>query len=574
MMKRWIFVPAFGIALGLMVSWIDFPFQGLFYNLMMRVRGVQPVDPAIVLAMLPTSDSPVETEDSWVLPLHQFLLKLKSRNPRAVVLDFHLDGPERELLKPDELPYPVLWNREIPRRSAEPRVLRLIASPGSGEFWESSLSGKGSSFGSFDSHLISLIAPDKVAKLSPERLYLINVAGPPGTYRRIEIEEALRSALTLQELSGSLILIPPPPSRQHAYLGGAPFYSRRGSVGASATELDANAIDSLLRDRFIRVSRARVTIAMTILVSIVTTAGLFSPVPLLGILTVIFVLAGLVLVGVIGLSHFIYLDISRPIFAIAIAYYFLLPYRLIVEYKGRWRYQEEARLLSEVETLKDNFMSLVSHNLKTPIARIQGIVEMLLAAKEQNPKNLRLELEKILRSGEDLHRFVSRILTLTRVERPEFQLKMANKDVNAMIERLVEAHRSSAIDKHVAIKTKLEPLFPLLMDGDLIQESAANLIENAVKYTPAGGTVEISTSESGSWVKIDVADSGPGIRPEDRERIFQKFYRGQEARNQGVRGSGLGLYLVKYFVGLHGGLVSVGDREGGGSVFSIQLPRK
>lgn len=573
-MRRWSFVLTFGLALGFLVTWVDLPFQAAFYNLLMRLRGPQPANPEIIIVTFPVVEQPAPPENRWLPQLKEFLFKLRTKKPKTLVLDFALEDSERETIQPEELPYPVIWHRELSRRSAEIPMLQLVSSPENEGGLSESMYVQSSPIGAFDPHLASVVAPEKVAKLPQDRPRLINVVGPPGSFQKVGIETALQNSLVLQQLSGSVILVASPPTKPHAHLGNAPFYPSRGAIGESAAELDANAIDSVLRERSIRIPPRYVILLVTVFVSILTTLVLFSTVPLLGILAVVFVLAGLLLSGLIALHHFVYLDISKPVLAIAIAYYFLVPYRLILEYKGRWRYQEEARLLSEVETLKDNFMSLVSHNLKTPIARIQGIVEALLSSKDNDPKLLRGELEKIFRSSEDLHKFVSRILTLTRVERPEFQLRLANKDVNAMIERLIEAHRSLAIEKNISVSTKLEPLFPLLMDGDLVQESVANLIENAIKYTPPGGKVEVTTSEATSWVRIEVADTGAGIRPEDWERIFQKFYRSPATSTQGVRGSGLGLYLVKYFIELHGGSVAVAAREGGGSVFTIQLPRK
>lgn len=573
-MRRWILALLFGLTVGLLISWVDLPFQNAFYNVQMRLRGVQPPSPNIMIVTFPDSELPDPKEIQWLPVLHEFLTHLKDQKPRAVVLHFDLEDVEERILHINDLPYPLIRPHQFSHRSAEMIIPQLAPSPESIETSMEISEGPHAHPGSFDASLVALLAPEKVSKLASDRWHLINIAGPPGTFPSIDIQTALHDPLAKKRFTDAILLVAPPPTKGHAHFGPAPFFPKRGSVAEVAVELDANAIDSVLRERSIQVPPRQVVFFLTVAVSILTTIALFSTAPLMGILAVILILAGLLLAGLIALNHFVYLDLSKPIFAIAIAYYFLVPYRLIVEYKGRWRYQEEARLLSEVETLKDNFMSLVSHNLKTPIARIQGVVETLLSSRDNDPKKLRSELEKIFRSTEDLHTFVSRILTLTRVESAEFQLGMENRDVNSMIEKLVDAHRATALEKNVTILTKLEPLFPVRMDGDLIGQSIANLLENAVKYTPPSGNVEITTSESTSWIQVDVFNSGPGVPPDDHDRIFQKFYRGDEALNQGVRGSGLGLYLVRYFVELHGGSVTVSDREGTGCLFSIQLPRK
>jgi signal transduction histidine kinase len=160
------------------------------------------------------------------------------------------------------------------------------------------------------------------------------------------------------------------------------------------------------------------------------------------------------------------------------------------------------------------------------------------------------------------------------VERPEYQLKIASRDVNPLVERIVDTHKDLAREKGISLEMSLEPLFPVSMDAELIQESIANLVENAIKYTQKGGRVTVSTQEVGDWVQIRVTDNGPGIAADDRDKIFAKFYRGVREKNIGIRGSGLGLYLVKYFIELHGGTIEASDNPGGGAAFTINLLRK
>ena len=386
---------------------------------------------------------------------------------------------------------------------------------------------------------------------------MVNFAGPPGTFPKAAVGDLLLNPVKLEEVRGKILLIIPPKDRTHLRTGLFPFYPKGNLSGAEETEIHANIIESVLRETGIRTTSPSISWILTILVSVLTVIAFFATSPIVGVFSVLAVTVGLFLLAIAGLNSLAYLSILKPIAAIAFAYYFLIPYRLIVEYKGRWRYQQENKLLSEVETLKDNFMSLVSHNLKTPIARIQGIVETLLGSSASLPGTAQAELKRILGADtEDLNRFVSRILHLARVEHPEYQLKIGTKDINQLIEKVIETHKESAQEKGIALASELEPLFPVQIDGELIQESIANLLENAIKYTPAGGHVEVTSSESDDWIQISISDDGPGVAVDDQAKIFSKFYRGADVKNKGIRGSGLGLYLVKYFVELHGGRVA------------------
>ena len=129
-----------------------------------------------------------------------------------------------------------------------------------------------------------------------------------------------------------------------------------------------------------------------------------------------------------------------------------------------------------------------------------------------------------------------------------------------------------AREKQIEIQTKLEPLFSFKFDVKLIQQVIANLVENAIKYSPEGSLVTLTSKEDGSWVRVSVIDEGYGISVEDQDKLFTKFFRGSDPKTQTEKGTGLGLYLVKYFVELHEGFVNLNSQVEKGSVFTISLP--
>lgn len=566
-MKRSLFCVAVGLILAAIVQWVDLPFRSALYSVLLRLRG--PVAPHSKIVIVSTLDSPPGV--TWQGAIRGLLDRLEENPPRAVELDFDLREADEELISAAQRSFPVFWHTdEADFQETEP-LLPLVSSPD-----HIDASGRASPdpflLESPDIQLMREVDPFAVERVRRMGAQMINVVGPPGSFRRVTLREVVESESIRKELEGKILLVSAPREKGSLRFGTLPFFPKVGTTGWDETEIHANAIDTILRGRGIRLADPKLSLGLNLVVSTITVVVLFNTAPVIGIFVVVLLTILLVLAGVLSLSHFVFLDLTRPIFSIFFSYYFLIPYRLILEYKGRWRYQQENKLLAEVETLKSNFMSLVSHNLKTPLARIEGIVETLLPDPSIGEK-AKDGLRSILQSAEELGRFISRVLSLSRVEHPQFQLHVASRDLNAVVEKLAEIYRPQAAQKSIELTTKIEPLFPIRMDGDLIQESIANLVENAIKYTPSNGHVLIETRDLGSTVGVFIHDDGPGINPEDANKLFSKFYRGVLVKNKGIRGSGLGLYLVKYFVELHGGTVNFENREGGGTTFSITLQK-
>jgi two-component system phosphate regulon sensor histidine kinase PhoR len=169
---------------------------------------------------------------------------------------------------------------------------------------------------------------------------------------------------------------------------------------------------------------------------------------------------------------------------------------------------------------------------------------------------------------------------VTKVEAKDFQIQKEVTDINEDIDRVMQRLQPLAREKGILIETNLEPMFSIEVDTTLIQEVIHNLIENAIKYTPPkdesgrGGRVTVSSQEKDDNVVVVVEDTGPGIDPEDQKDIWQKFTRGRNQLSAGVevKGTGLGLYLVKYFIELHGGHVFLESTLGKGTRVGFTIP--
>jgi signal transduction histidine kinase len=247
----------------------------------------------------------------------------------------------------------------------------------------------------------------------------------------------------------------------------------------------------------------------------------------------------------------------------------LIGYQATTIERKNWVLHREKKYLEELEQLKNNFISLISHDLKTPIAKIQAIVDRLTT----NPKNNEImgDLQALRLSGEELNKYIQSILKLLRVESRDFKIIKEVSDINEVIEDVLQQLRPLAAEKQIVLDTFLEPMFSVEFDATLIREVILNLIENAIKYTPTTGVVKIESREVDNHIEVDITDNGEGIKPEDLKNIWGKFVRGS---NQDLKskGTGLGLYLVKYFIELHGGQVKLESQYGVGTKVGFNLP--
>jgi len=349
-------------------------------------------------------------------------------------------------------------------------------------------------------------------------------------------------------------------------------YSRH-PLAMSRLEAQANVIDTLIANEGIVREPQMLNLLLTILVAYSTVLLVWRVRPAMGILMILsqafgFCFAAYVLFAIFG----VWVNMIHPLLAIFVSYYFFIPYRLIVENKRSWEYFQKNRLLVQVEELKTNFLSMMSHDLKTPIARIQGMAELALNEPAKLSTGQKDALKTIMRSSDELGRFIGSILDLSRIESKEVKLQKTSKDINTVLKEIIKKYEFNAHLRNITLVSKLDPLFSIKVDVDLIRQVFANLVENAIKYSPENSNIIVSSKEEDGKIRVSVIDNGAGIAKDEMENIFLKFYRSKAAKASPIKGSGLGLYLAKYFVDLHGGDITVESEPQKGSTFTVQLP--
>jgi len=226
----------------------------------------------------------------------------------------------------------------------------------------------------------------------------------------------------------------------------------------------------------------------------------------------------------------------------------------------------------EIARLKSDFVSNVSHELKAPLASIKAYVEMLLDGEAQDEAQTTEFLQVVAGEADRLNRLIENILNLSRLESGLVPVNKADLAVTEILRDVGDVMTPQAAKKSIRLEADLAPVFfRVHADRDMLYQAVLNVVSNAVKYTPDGGQVRISTYLDGCSVVVDVADTGYGIPPEDLDRVFEKFYRSRHS-GKAAPGTGLGLALVRHVVEVvHGGKVVVESTVGKGSVFRLRL---
>jgi two-component system phosphate regulon sensor histidine kinase PhoR len=230
--------------------------------------------------------------------------------------------------------------------------------------------------------------------------------------------------------------------------------------------------------------------------------------------------------------------------------------------------------IKKLETAKSMFVSMVAHEIKNPLAAAEGWLNLVLtgAAKVDRAEERRM-LERAMVRMRTLRAMVNELLNLTAIETGRFQLHRVLLDPAAVAAEVVEAHREKAAEKRVTLLVEgASVASTVLADRDALSIIVANLVDNAIKYTSEGGTVTLATGREGIYATVSVRDTGIGLSAEDRERVFEEFYRVRSEQTHGITGTGLGLSLVKRLVEQHQGSITVDSEPGKGSAFTVKLP--
>jgi two-component system phosphate regulon sensor histidine kinase PhoR len=225
--------------------------------------------------------------------------------------------------------------------------------------------------------------------------------------------------------------------------------------------------------------------------------------------------------------------------------------------------------------MRSEFAANVSHELRTPITNIKGYVETLLQVDLEDAARRRKFLEIIHRNTVRLSGIVEDILTLAFLEEPGSRqtLEFSPASVREMVNEVVDALGSAAAMKSITITVKVPDALTIDANHSLLEQALANLVSNAIRYSGEGTAVRIECTEEGDQVRISVHDQGPGIASRHLPRLFERFYRVDQARARAQGGTGLGLSIVKHIATIHGGGVDVTSQVGSGSSFSLLLPR-
>ena len=229
--------------------------------------------------------------------------------------------------------------------------------------------------------------------------------------------------------------------------------------------------------------------------------------------------------------------------------------------------------LERLETIRQDFVANVSHELKTPITAIRGMLETMIEDKEMSADYHRSFLKKTMNQTLRLSNIVTDLLALSRLESVKMDFIRESIDLRDVVNDSMQALLPLSEDKKIPIELQIidEPI-EILGDREALFQSVNNLIDNAIKYNSKHGTVFLSLYKEGKNAVLEVRDLGIGIEPQEQHRIFERFYRADKARSRQVGGTGLGLSIVKHTVLAHVGQLSVESFLGTGSTFKISIP--
>lgn len=395
----------------------------------------------------------------------------------------------------------------------------------------------------------------------------IDFRGPDGTFPNYDIWEVYDEPTTSGRFRDKIVLI----GRE-----GSPSTNMETPYGSmSRLEIQANAVDTFLRGKELTILPRYVSLILaSFCVVLAIVIIFFFPLTLAWLLLLLTALL-LVLMTLFFFAELkIWYGIANPLFCIFGTHLLMVGYKLGKQEEEQWRIQQESQYLKEMDEFKNNFISLFSHDLKTPIAKIKAVTDRILTEKKKDlSEDIITDLKTIDKTNSELARFIGDILKVTKMESMVTELRRDVVDINRLVETSVHRLKFLADEKHITLVQDLEPLFCIEGDMDLLQEVVINLLENAIKYSRPNTQVVIRTREKNEETVVSILDQGMGIPADEIPRVTGKFYRGKKGAEQ-AKGSGLGLYLAKYFVELHRGHLSIESTLGEGTTVSFSLPIK
>ncbi|WP_316739171.1 PAS domain-containing protein [Pedobacter aquatilis] len=247
-----------------------------------------------------------------------------------------------------------------------------------------------------------------------------------------------------------------------------------------------------------------------------------------------------------------------------------------IELEGQFKDQillaiEDITERKEIERRKDDFLSIASHELKTPLTTIKGYMQVLERNKPKDaPEKFTTTLGKVSHYVERLNNLISELLDMSRIQTGNIELHEASVDFDKMITEVVDGIQASAPNHRIILKGKTEAI--ILADESHIIQVLNNLLSNAIKYGPDSNAIEVHISNVSEYVKVSVKDFGVGMTIEDTKRVFERFFRGNEVQKR-FPGMGIGLYVCDQIIKNHKGTLWVESEKGKGSTFSFTLPK-
>ncbi|UUO01528.1 ATP-binding protein [Mycolicibacterium novocastrense] len=234
-------------------------------------------------------------------------------------------------------------------------------------------------------------------------------------------------------------------------------------------------------------------------------------------------------------------------------------------------YVDDHSEYARMEATRRDFVANVSHELKTPVGAMGLLAEALLASAD-DPETVRRFAEKMVAESNRLANMIGELIELSRLQGAERLPDLTAVDVDTVVSEALSRHKVPADNADIKITTDAPTGFRALGDQALLVTAIANLVSNAIAYSPHGSSVSISRRRRGNNIEIAVTDRGIGIAGEDQERVFERFFRVDKARSRATGGTGLGLAIVKHVAANHNGSIRLWSQPGTGSTFTLSIP--